>query len=50
MPNISFYKPRKDTCSKCDLLSAEVAAKPRDKHAKNMLELHHKKLKKQGNK
>ncbi|KAE9536991.1 hypothetical protein AGLY_006798 [Aphis glycines] len=45
-PNISFHKPRTDTCSKCDLLSAEVAAKPRDKHTKNMLELHHKKAEK----
>jgi hypothetical protein len=28
------------------LLSAEVAAKSRDKHTKNMLELHHKKAEK----
>jgi hypothetical protein len=48
-PNISFHKPRIDTCSKCDLLTAEVEyriAKPQDKHAKNMLELHHKKAEK----
>jgi len=45
-PNISFHKPRTDTCSKCDLLSAEVATKSRDKHTKNMLELHHKKAEK----
>lgn len=45
-PQISFHRPRTDTCSKCDLLSAELSAKPGDRKAKTALLLHHRKAEK----
>lgn len=40
-PQVSFHRPRTDTCSKCDLLSAEILAKPSNRTVKIALQLHH---------
>lgn len=45
-PQVSFHRPRTDTCSKCDLLSAKIWTKPGDRTAKTALQLHHKKSEK----
>jgi len=45
-PHVSFHRPRTDTCSKCDLLSAEILAKPGDRTTKTALQLHHRKSEK----
>jgi len=43
---VSFHLPSTDTCSKCDLLLAEILAKPGVRIAKTALQLHHRKSEK----
>lgn len=45
-PQVSFHRPHTDTCSKCDLLSAEILAKPGDRRVKTTLQLHNRKAEK----
>lgn len=46
-PDLSFKPPRTDTCSTCDLLSAQIKGNPENRQILvNRLELHHRKAEK----
>lgn len=43
-PNVCFHRPRVDTCSTCDKLQCQIKANIQSsQHAKNQLEIHHRK-------